>query len=145
GCRGGGVPGRGADDPLGAVLHRLRDDDGHPAVLEAPGRVHPLELEVQLDPELGAERARAHERRAALAERERWRRRPDGQAVAVALDHSHPSSDTPRSETTGKGSGRRRTSTSASIAAIASVSAPSGASWVTTCSVAPPPFGCWRS
>src|SRR5262249_17860867 len=116
--------------------------------LETAGRVHPLELEVQLDAEVVADLARADERRSALAQRQRRRVRPDGEPVAEALDNAHyaqPSSATPRSDTTGNGSGLRRTSPSASIAASASLSEPSGASCVTTWSVAPPPFGCWRS
>src|SRR4029079_397325 len=111
-----GISGRRADDPLGPVLHRLRNRDRHPAVLEAAGRIPPLELEAQLDAEVLADFARADERGAALAERERRRVGADRQAVAEALDHAHPSSATPRSETTRQRSGRPRASPRAATA-----------------------------
>ena len=43
-----GVPRGGADDGMGTLLERSRDRDRHSPVLEASGRVRPLQLQVHL-------------------------------------------------------------------------------------------------
>ena len=70
GGRGGSVAGRGADDRPGSVLERLRDRNGHPAVLEAPRRVQHLQLEVEVEPEPLREARRRDEWRRALTQRD---------------------------------------------------------------------------
>ena len=87
---GGRVPGRRADDRLGALLERLRDRHRHAAILEGAGRVRALALEPELEPEPLGEPLGADERRRALAERHERRRVGDRQAVAVAIDRGRP-------------------------------------------------------
>ena len=83
---GRGVSGRGADHRRDAGLERLRDRERHPAILEAPGRVRSLPLEVQLDAESLGQARRTKERRRALSERHDRRRLIDGKAVAISID-----------------------------------------------------------
>ena len=87
----GGVPRRGAHDRAGARLERLGDGKDHPAVLERAGRVHALELEVEVrDADGRAEPGGVDERRAALAEGEPRGRVGDGQERPVAVHQARP-------------------------------------------------------
>ncbi len=86
GRRRGGVPRRRADDGARTSFRRLRDRDRHPAVLEAPGRVRSLALEVHLRAQPLRDPRRVQERRRPLAERDDRCRRAHGQPLAVAVD-----------------------------------------------------------
>ena len=82
-----GVPRRGAEHGGRALLDRLRDGDGHPAVLVRAGRVGRLPLEPELgDPRRAGEPRRGEQRRRALAEAHDRGRRRDREPVAEALD-----------------------------------------------------------
>ena len=91
GGRGGrGVSGRGADDRLGAVLDRLRDGHGHPAVLVGAGGIGCLPLQPQLPhPERLAKSWRAQQRRRALTERDDRGRGAHREPVAIAVDQGN--------------------------------------------------------
>ena len=65
----GRVARRGADDRLRPLALRPRDRERHAAVLEAAGRVHPLELEVRLDADALRQARRVDQRRRALHQR----------------------------------------------------------------------------
>ena len=92
--RGRGVPGRGADDRPGARLGRLGDRHDHPAILERPGRVLALDLEVEVaQPERGSEPLGADERREPFAEGQRRGRVGHRQEAPVALDEAWPARD----------------------------------------------------
>ena len=85
--RGGGVPGRGAHDGTRPGLEGLAHGDDHAPVLEAPGRVGALDLEVQVgQAQLATKVAGVDQRRPALAEGRVRGGRTDGQEPAVALD-----------------------------------------------------------
>ena len=91
--RGGGgrVARRGADDGARARLEGLRDGHHHAPVLERPGRVGALELQVEVrDPPGLAEALRVHEGRGALAQREAGRGGGDGQVTRVAVEEARP-------------------------------------------------------
>ena len=76
----------------GAVLQRLGDGHDHAAVLERAGRVHALELEVQLaHAQRGGHARRGDQRRVALVEGQQRRPVGDRQKFAVALQQ-HTSS-----------------------------------------------------
>ena len=71
------LPGRGADRHPGAPASTAFETaTAMPRSLNAPGRVHPLELEVQVDAEPPPEPPRGDQRRAALSEGDHRRVRP---------------------------------------------------------------------
>ena len=81
------VAGGRADHDLGAPLDRDGDRHGHAAVLERPGRVEPLHLEVRArDARLLRDARRLEQRRVALEQRDHRRGVGDGQVLAVLLD-----------------------------------------------------------
>ena len=86
GAARGGVAGRGADDRLGARPLRARDRDRHPPVLEAPGWVRALELQVDLGADALGEPRGVDQRRRALVQRDDRVALLDREVVAVALD-----------------------------------------------------------
>ena len=89
GCRGGRIAGRGADDRSSATLDRLRHGEDHPAVLERAGRVHPLELHVEIgEAELRPEATDVDERGRPLAERQVRRAIGHREPAAIALDEA---------------------------------------------------------
>ena len=89
--RGGGVAGRGADDGPGAGLGGLGDGHDHAPVLERPGRVLALDLEVEVvEADHGAEPAGPDERREPLAEGQGRGRVGDREEPAVPLEQAGP-------------------------------------------------------
>ena len=84
------VPRRRADHGLRAFLHRFRDRDRHPAVLEGSRRVRPFVLEIHVCTHALGQALGVDQRRAALTERDDRRRLRHGQAVAVLSDDPAP-------------------------------------------------------
>ena len=141
----GGVPGRRADDGLGAVLDRLRDRHRHAAVLERARRVRALDLQ-QHAADAGTRRdpGRLDQRRVALEERDDRGVGPDRQELAVRLDEPGPpparrprQSSSPMTRTTEPT--RLTASTSRSASSVARRSA-SRARWVMNTSRASAPM-----
>ena len=89
--RRGRVAGRRADDGPRPGLDGLGDGHDHPAVLERPGRVLALDLEVQVrGPDGRAETLGVHERRRPLAEGQRRGGIRDRQEPPVPLHQPRP-------------------------------------------------------
>ena len=99
GGAGRGVAGRGADHRLRPAPLRPRDGDRHPPVLEAAGRVRPLELEVGAGADPLREPRRLDQRRRALLEADDRVAGLERQPVPVPLDQAplHPAPPPPRS------------------------------------------------
>ena len=73
-----------------AGFERLGDSDDHAAVLERPGRVHPLVLEEELlEAECTGDVAALDERGRSFVQVDLGRVRADGQVLAVAGDNAH--------------------------------------------------------
>ena len=138
-CR---VPRRCADDRARTGFDRLRDGDGHAAVLERTGRVRSLELQPDLDPGRGREAARhgaaaSTLRRASRSESTATQGARRGSARAAPV-----SGQKPRSVITRNASGGERTSVSLDAESRASSTRPAGASCVTRSSAALPLTRC---
>ena len=80
------VPGRGADHRLCARPLRPRHREGHPAVLEARGRVRALELQQHARADALGDHRRLHERRRALVQADDRIAGLERQPVAIPLD-----------------------------------------------------------
>jgi len=87
--RCGRIACRGAHHGLRAGFHRFRDRHGHPAILERPGRIQPLELVINpdiLQPQLKRQGFGQNERRIPFIERNNRRLVRNGKKFLVPLN-----------------------------------------------------------
>ena len=89
GCRCcGGIPRGGAENGVGSLLGGLGDGHGHPTILERPGRIEPLVLDVDLAASDRTQLGRMNEGSGTLAQRDDGSRVSNGKELPVASDHA---------------------------------------------------------
>ena len=86
-CRGG-IPRGGAENGVGTLFGGLGDGHGHPAILERPGRIEPLVLDVDLAAGDHTQLGRMNQGSGTLAQRDDGCGVCDGKELPVARDHA---------------------------------------------------------